>query len=243
MKGVILAGGSGTRLRPLTALLNKHLFPVGTEPMIFWPIKKLKEAGINQILIVTNEKDIPQFKQLLKKGEHFDVELKYEIQSGPRGIADGLLCAKKFLNGDDKAVVLLGDNIFEDSLIQYVDEYLKMEHGALILLKEVKNASNYGVATIDENTKKIIAIEEKPLNPKSNFCVTGIYFYDEQVFEKINSLTPSSRGELEITDVINLYREKNQLAYQFLSGYWVDAGTYEDWHKANSFIFNENEDI
>ncbi|MGC8972537.1 MAG: sugar phosphate nucleotidyltransferase, partial [bacterium] len=196
MKGIILAGGTGSRLRPLTKVTNKHLLPVGKYPMIFYPIYKLKQAGIYEILIVTGREHMGDVIELLGSGKDFGVEFTYKVQDEAGGIAQALGLAKHFV-GNDKCVVILGDNIFEDDITSYVKEFEEQKEGAKILLKEVPDPHIFGVPEFKDG--KIIAIEEKPKNPKSNFAVTGIYMYDSEVFEIIKTLKPSWRGELEIT--------------------------------------------
>lgn len=237
MKGVILAGGSGTRLKPLTQIINKHLLPVGPYPMIYWPILKLKQAGINDILIVTNQHHLNSFKEVLGHGEEFKVTIQYQIQTNEGGgIADALLCAKDFIN-QEKFIVLLGDNVFEDSLSPYVQAFGRQEAGARVLLKEVKDPTRYGVPKVDAISKRILSIIEKPINPPSSYCVTGIYMYDQSVFKYIEAINPSNRNELEITDVNNLYIKNNQLQYDILEGWWIDAGTHESLFQANQFLY------
>lgn len=237
MKGVILAGGSGTRLYPLTKCINKHLLPIGKYPMIYWPIYKLREAGIDQIIIVTNKTDLSSFIELLGLGEELNVRIHYSIQKKKgAGIADALMGARSFI-GDEKFVVMLGDNLFEDSLFSAVQTFKSQESGARVFLKKVNDPSRYGVPSLDKNEKKITSIIEKPINPPSSYCVTGIYMYDHHVFPLIEAIQPSDRNELEITDVNNLYIKNNKLEYEILQGWWVDAGTHESLFKANQYIF------
>ncbi|MBO1513342.1 sugar phosphate nucleotidyltransferase [Metabacillus bambusae] len=236
MKGVILAGGSGTRLKPFTNVINKHLLPVGPFPMIQWPIMKLKEAGITDILLITNEGCIEDYRTVFGTGEQLDVMLSYATQPYAGGISHGLSFAKEFVNGD-RFILLLGDNIFEDSLTPYVQSYMQMGHGAKILLKEVQDPQRYGVAKIDETKKIITCIVEKPKTFISNYCVTGIYMYDSLVFDFVNQLSPSDRGEFEITDVNNMYMKENRLSYDKLSGWWIDAGTHESLFRANNLAY------
>ncbi|OIJ18534.1 hypothetical protein BKP45_19000 [Anaerobacillus alkalidiazotrophicus] len=235
MKGVILAGGSGTRLKPFTKIINKHLLPVGPFPMIYWSIIKLKEAGIEDILILTNREHLSSFMALFDDGKELEVNLSYKIQDGANGIADGLSYAKSFVK-DGKFITLLGDNIFEDSLVPYIENYKMQSSGARVLLKKVSNPSRYGIAILDEGTSTIQSIIEKPKITNSQYCVTGVYMYDSQVFELISSIKPSDRGELEITDVNNLYIKENQLYYDILQGWWIDAGTHESLFKANTLV-------
>ncbi|MFE4036083.1 sugar phosphate nucleotidyltransferase [Priestia sp. YIM B13489] len=235
MKGVILAGGTGTRLRPFTNIVNKHLLPVGEYPMIYWSISKMVKCGIRDILIITNRGDLKDFKNILGNGENIGGNIEYKVQPYAGGISHGLLYAKNFIK-NEKFILMLGDNIFEDSLVPYVKNFINQTGGAKILLKEVDDPKRFGVATVDESTGKIISIVEKPQQPLSNFCVTGIYMYDSKVFNYIDSLTASSRGELEITDVNNIYILKNEMSYEILQGWWIDAGTHASLFKANQLI-------
>lgn len=235
MKGVILAGGTGSRLFPLTKVTNKHLLPVGKYPMIYYPIYKLIEAGIREILIVTGKEHMGSVVNLLGSGYEFGVEFTYKIQDQPGGIAQALGLAEHFVNGD-RCVVILGDNIFEDNIRAYVDNFRKQPKGAKILLKQVPDPHRFGVAELVED--KIVSIEEKPKNPKSNYCVTGIYMYDSKVFDIIKTLKPSGRGELEITDVNNEYIKEGILTYDILKGPWTDAGTFVSLRRANELSYN-----
>lgn len=237
MKGVILAGGSGTRLHPLTKYINKHLLPVGPYPMIYWSIMKLRDAGINEILIITNANDLHSFIKLLNFGEELHVRIHYTVQNGAVGIADGVSLAESFVK-DNKFVVLLGDNIFEKSLKQYVENYNKIGSGAMVLLKPVKDPNRFGIATIDTESQRVTSIVEKPENPQSDLCVTGIYFYDAKFFDYVKEIEPSYRGELEITDVNNCYLKTGKLFYELLDGWWIDAGTHEALHQSNSLAFD-----
>ncbi|MEH7574077.1 sugar phosphate nucleotidyltransferase, partial [Cytobacillus firmus] len=197
MKGVILAGGTGTRLKPLTQIINKHLLPVGSYPMIYWPILKLIEAGVNEILIITNRHHLNSFIEVLGHGEEFSVNLHYQIQTNEGGgIADALISAKDFIN-QEKFIVLLGDNVFEDSIKPYIQAFDVQGAGARVLLKEVSDPSRYGVPKVDTASRRILSIIEKPSNPPSSYCVTGIYMYDQKVFEYIEAINPSKRNELE----------------------------------------------
>jgi glucose-1-phosphate thymidylyltransferase len=236
MKGLILAGGTGSRLYPLTKITNKHLLPVGRYPMIYHPISKLVEAGICDILIVTGKEHMGDVVRLLGSGKDFGARFTYRVQEEAGGIAQALHLAKDFV-GEDSMIVLLGDNIFMDPIHSYIERYQKQRNGAKILLKTVDDPQRFGVAEVDGS--KIISIEEKPLRPKSNHCVTGIYFYDHTVFSIIERLAPSARGEYEITDVNNHYISQQQLTYDFLTGWWTDAGTPETWLKANMLSFDE----
>ncbi|ULT56482.1 NTP transferase domain-containing protein [Neobacillus drentensis] len=239
MKGIILAGGKGTRLEPFTKLLNKHLLPVGGDPMIYWPINKLKEAGITDILIVTNNQHLRSFQEILGQGEELGVKLSYTIQSEKGGgIADALASAKDFV--DDQCIVLLGDNLFDDDLRPYINEFQNQPQGAKVLLKEVNDPERYGIALLDEVNHSIISIVEKPKIPKSNFCVTGIYLYNKEVFDLIDLIKPSSRGEKEITDINNLYIKRKELKFDILKSWWLDAGTHESLFKANKHFYERS---
>ncbi|MEH7238317.1 sugar phosphate nucleotidyltransferase [Bacillus sp. JJ1562] len=238
MKGVILAGGTGSRLRPITRIMNKHLLPVGPYPMIYWPIKKLKEAGILDILLITNEHDLDAFKKVLGTGEELGVSLTYKIQKNAGGIAEALNLAEGFVN-NEKFIVLLGDNIFQDCLTPYIQSFKKQSEGARVLLKRVHDPARYGIATLDESNKRIVSIEEKPENPSSDYCVTGIYMYGPEVFDFIKVLKPSERGELEVTDVNNSFIISNQLKYDILSGWWIDAGTPKSLYLSSHLVYCE----
>jgi glucose-1-phosphate thymidylyltransferase len=232
MKGIILAGGTGSRLYPLTKITNKHLLPIGKYPMIFYPIHKLQEAGIKDIMVVTGKEHMGSVVGLLGSGYDFGLEFTYKIQDQPGGIAQALSLAEQFV-GDDRCVVILGDNIFSANIDQFVANYRKQPGGAKILIKEVVDPKRYGVAELQG--EKIISIEEKPQNPKSNYCVTGIYMYDSAVFGIIRTLKPSGRGELEITDVNNAYLQAKTLTYDIIDGWWTDAGTFESIFRANEY--------
>ncbi|HEX7343404.1 MAG TPA: sugar phosphate nucleotidyltransferase [bacterium] len=233
MKGIILAGGSGTRLFPLTKVTNKHLLPIGRVPMIYHPIHKLLEAGITEILIVTGVEHMGHVVGLLGSGRDFNCEFTYRVQDEAGGIAQALGLAKQFANGH-RMVVILGDNIFEDSLTEYVKNFAVQKSGARIVLKEVADPVRFGVAELKGD--RVVGIEEKPAKPKSNLAVTGVYMYDSDVFEVIRTLKPSGRGEMEITDVNNVYIRRGELAYDVFKGWWTDAGTFESWHLANELI-------
>jgi glucose-1-phosphate thymidylyltransferase len=233
MKGIILAGGSGSRLFPLTKVTNKHLLPVGHEPMIFHPIKKLLSAGIRDILVVTGTEHMGAVVGLLGSGAQWDCAFTYRVQDEAGGIAQALGLAKDFARGE-KMVVILGDNIFQDELGLYVENFARQGKGARLLLQEVDDPHRFGVAELDG--KKIKSIAEKPKDPKSNYAVTGIYMYDDRVFDIISGLKPSARGELEITDVNNAYIDRNELEFDILQGWWTDAGTFESLAKANQLL-------
>ena len=225
MKGVVLAGGTGSRLYPLTKITNKHLLPIYDKPMIYYPIQTLVDAGITDLLIVTGGRNSGDFLRLLANGKQFGLKhINYTYQEGEGGIAEALGLAEHFADGE-KICVVLGDNIIEGSIRQAVEAFRKQPSGAKILLKEVHDAERFGVAEIQDG--RIIGIEEKPKRPKSNFAVTGIYMYDGSVFEKTRVLKPSARGELEITDVNNAYIHDGEMTFDYLEGWWTDAGTFD----------------
>ncbi len=228
MKGIILAGGYGTRLKPLTNLTNKHLIPIYNQPMIMYPINTLKNAGIKEILIITGPEYAGDFMRLLGSGKEFDLNLTYKIQDSAGGIAQALDLAENFAKGDSIAVIL-GDNVYENNF-----DLLNFTEGAKIFLKEVENPNRFGVAEVDSD--KVINIEEKPENPKTNFAVTGLYLYDSKVFDIIKTLKPSQRGELEITDVNNAYIKENKMTFEKVQGFWSDAGTFKSLHKTIDFV-------
>ncbi len=237
MKGVVLAGGLGTRLYPLTKVTNKHLLPVFKKPMIYYPIQTLVDAGIKDILIVTGGNSAGDFLKLLGNGKEFGLKhINYTYQEGEGGIADALSLAEHFVKGG-KFVVILGDNVIEKSIKDEVKVFSKQEEGARILLKEVERPERFGVAEIENG--RIIKIIEKPDVPPSNLAVTGIYMYDSYAFEIIKTLKPSERGELEITDVNNRYVEKGTLTYGMLQGWWTDAGTFESLIRANNLVYEK----
>ena len=234
MKGVILAGGLGTRLYPLTKVTNKHLLPVYDKPMIYYPIRTLINAGIRDILLVTGGNHAGEFLKLLGDGRDFGLRhVNYTYQEGEGGIAEALGLARYFC-GEEKVVVVLGDNIIEKNIIQAVRDFEKQKSGAKILLKEVPDPERFGVAVIEDG--KLARIVEKPRETVSKFAVVGIYFYDSRVFEIIETLKPSDRGELEITDVNNAYLERGELSYGILEGWWTDAGTFESLLRANNLV-------
>jgi len=233
MKGVVLAGGTGSRLFPLTKVTNKHLLPVGREPMIFHPIRKLTDAGVEEILVVTGLDHMGDVVNLLGSGREFGCRFTYKVQDEAGGIAQALGLAENFA-GKSPVCVLLGDNIFEDSIQPFVEGYAKQKKGARIVLKQVPDPQRYGVAEVRGD--KIVGILEKPKAPKSDLAVTGIYFYDPGVYDVIRTLKPSGRGELEITDVNNHYLRERQLRYDVLEGWWTDAGTFDSLHFANELV-------
>jgi len=224
VKGVILAGGTASRLRPLTNVTNKHLLPVGRKPMIYHPIEKMTGAGIEDILIVTGVDHMGDVVGLLGSGKDFNCRFTYKVQDQAGGIAQALSLAEDFAHGVPVAVIL-GDNIFEDSMKPYLDKYLKQKKGAHILLKPVKDPQRFGVAEVSGD--KVLSIVEKPKSPKSDMAVTGIYFYDGEVYDIIRTLKPSGRGELEITDVNNEYIRRGTMTWSSMTGWWSDAGTFE----------------
>ncbi len=233
MKGIILAGGTGSRLYPLTKVTNKHLLRVGHEPMIYYPIKKLIQAGISDILIVTGVEHMGDVVGLLGSGKEFNCQFTYKVQDEAGGIAQALMLAKNFTQGQPMTVIL-GDNIFQDSIAPFVQAYT---NGAHILLKEVPDPERFGVATIADNT--IIDIQEKPAQPKSNMAVTGVYMYDSDVFNIIESCSPSARGELEISDVNAAYLRMGNISYRILNGWWSDAGTFASITKASDLVLKQ----
>ncbi len=233
MKGVILAGGHGTRLFPLTKATNKHLLPVGREPMLYHPIRQLVSAAIQEILVVTSSDHMGDVVRCLGSGAEFDCTLTYRVQETAGGIAHALKLARNFA-GSDPICVLLGDNIFEYSIAPYVENFRSQSHGARVLLKEVGDPERYGVAALDE--KQVIEIEEKPADPKSQFAVVGMYLYDAQIFEILDQVQPSDRGELEITSVNNAYIEAGALQYDICRGRWTDAGTFDSLTEANRIL-------
>jgi len=234
MKGVVLAGGVGSRLYPLTKITNKHLLPVYDRPMIYYPIHTLVDAGIQDIMVVTGGRNSGDFLRLLANGKEFGLKhINYTYQEGEGGIADALGLAAHFADGQEICVIL-GDNIIEGSIREAADEFRAQHRGAHILLKEVPDAERFGVAEVDGD--RIIGIEEKPARPKSNYAVTGIYMYDETVFDKIKTLKPSRRGELEITDVNNAYIREGTMSFSFLKGWWTDAGTFDSLLRAANLV-------
>ncbi len=234
MKGVVLAGGLGSRLYPLTKVTNKHLLPVYNEPMIYYPIRILVNAGIEEILIVTGGNNAGDFLCLLENGKDFGLKhINYTYQQGEGGIAAALSLAEHFADRD-KIAVVLGDNIIEGNIKSMADEFRKQKDGARILLKEVSDPQRFGVPVFEG--EKIVRVEEKPKNPASNYAVIGIYMYDYQVFEFIKSLKPSERGELEITDVNNFYIREGKMQWNVLDGWWSDAGTLESLQAAGNMV-------
>jgi glucose-1-phosphate thymidylyltransferase len=230
LRGVVLAGGTGSRLFPLTKVTNKHLLPVGREPMIFHPIRKLVEAGISEILVVTGTDHMGDVVGMLGSGREFGCELTYRVQDEAGGIAQALGLARRFGRGGRLAVVL-GDNIFESPIVPFAEAYRRQARGAKILLKEIDDPGRFGVAVTEG--ARLVRIVEKPKDPPSRLAVTGIYFYDETVHDIIAGLAPSARGELEITDVNNAFIARGEMTFDLLPGWWTDAGTFDSLRRAN----------
>ena len=233
IKGVILAGGTGSRMYPCTKVTNKHLLPVYNKPMIYYPLNTLINAGIKDILIVSGIEHAGDFLKLLGSGKEFGVRLTYEIQDEAAGIAQALSLAEDFVD-NDRVVAILGDNIFEDKIKMHILKFLNSHYSAKIFLKRLPDANRFGVAELKND--KIVDIEEKPKNPKSNYAVTGIYMYDNSIFDVIRKLKPSNRGEYEITDVNNDYIKRGQMSYAILKGFWSDAGTFDSLFRASDLI-------
>lgn len=239
MKGVILAGGTGSRLYPLTKVTNKHLLPVGKFPMIYYSIYKLHQAGITEVLVVTGKEHMGDVVSLLGSGRELGLELTYRVQDEAGGIAQALGLSEGFAN-KQPIVVILGDNIFDDDITPYIEKFLNQGRGAKILIKQVRDPERYGVPEIVNGT--VLSIEEKPKTPKSSFAVTGIYMYDNQVFDIIKTLKPSSRGELEVTDINNAYIKEGLLTSDVIGGWWTDAGTHASLAHANALAKDINLD-
>lgn len=233
MKGIILAGGMGSRLLPLTKVTNKHLLPIGKLPMLVHSIVKLREAGISDIMIVTGTDHMGDMINLLGSGTEYGCKFTYKVQDQPDGIAGALLLCEDFAK-NDKFVVILGDNIFEDKLSEYVDLYRKGDKSCFLLLKKVPDPERYGVAVVENG--EIVSAVEKPKEHISDLCITGIYMYDHNVFEEIKRLKPSGRGEYEITEVNHEYIRKNDVNFKIMNGWWTDAGTHESYAKANELV-------
>ena len=236
LKGIVLAGGTGSRLFPLTKVTNKHLLPVGQAPMLWHPVWKLKQSGIEEILIVTGTEHMGDVVRCLGSGKDFGCRFTYKVQDEAGGIAQALALAENFA-GMDPFCVILGDNIFQDNLSLQVDAYLRQEKGARILLKPVTDPHRFGVAEIQGD--RVIGIEEKPAAPKSNLSVTGIYFYDQSVFDIIRTVKPSGRGEMEITDVNNAYINRGEMSFGTFDGWWSDAGTFTSLAQAGALAVQE----
>jgi glucose-1-phosphate thymidylyltransferase len=234
MKGVILAGGLGTRMMPCTKVTNKHLLPVYNKPLIYYPLNTMVKGGLEEIMIVTGGNNAGDFLVLLGNGSEFGLkDLGYTYQEGEGGIADALKLAENFVD-EDKVIVMLGDNIIKDDISEAVKEFQKQPNGAKIFLKEVSDPERFGVAEIKDG--KVINIEEKPKNPKSNYAVIGLYMYDNDVFDIVKTLKPSDRGELEITDVNNEYIRRGTMTYSIIDGWWTDAGTFESLYRASKLV-------
>ncbi len=239
MKGIVLAGGTGSRLFPLTKITNKHLLPIHDKPMIYYPIQTLVDAGITDLMIVTGGRNSGDFLRLLANGKEFGLKhINYTYQEGEGGIADALALAEHFAEGS-RICVILGDNIIEGSIAEAVRDFKQQERGAKILLKEVPDAERFGVAEIDGD--RIRGIAEKPSRPKSKYAVTGIYMYDETVFDKTRTLKPSARGELEITDVNNAYIREGTMTFNYLDGWWTDAGTFDSLLRAANLVHDSRQ--
>jgi glucose-1-phosphate thymidylyltransferase len=235
-----LAGGTGSRLFPLTKITNKHLLPIHDKPMIYYPIQTLVDAGITDLMVVTGGRNSGDFLRLLANGKEFGLKhINYTYQEGEGGIADALALAEHFAEGS-RVCVILGDNIIEGSIVEAVRDFQRQERGAKILLKEVPDAERFGVAEIDGD--RIRGIEEKPARPKSKYAVTGIYMYDETVFDKTRTLKPSARGELEITDVNNAYIREGTMTFNYLEGWWTDAGTFDSLLRAANLVHDTSKD-
>jgi len=231
MKGVILAGGLGTRLHPNTKVTNKHLLPVYDRPMIYYPLQTLADAGATEILIVCGPEHSGAFLNLLRSGKNFNVAISYEVQDEPLGIADGIRMAEDFTDGE-KFIAILGDNIFEESVKESAQTFMKSDEGSHVFVKEVDDPERFGVIDIEDG--KVIRIIEKPSNPQSKLAVTGLYMFDATIFDIIRNLKPSARGQYEITDVNNEYIKQGKLGYTVLNGMWTDAGTHDSLlHAAN----------
>ena len=237
MKGILLCGGTGSRLGMLTRITNKHLLPVYSKPMVIYPLQVLLDAGVNDILIVSGPEHAGHFLRLLGSGKSFNARFMYEIQDEAGGIAQALSIAEDFADKDNIAVIL-GDNIFEDSFAKDIKSF---KSGAKIFVKETEAAKRFGVAEIKRD--KVVNIEEKPENPKSNYAVTGLYLYDTKVFDIIKKLKPSARGELEITDVNNYYIKNNEMGYGIVKGFWSDAGTFDSLFKASKLIMEKEKKL
>lgn len=233
MKGIILAGGTGSRLHPMTKVTNKHLLPVGNKPMIMHSVEKLVKANVTEIMIITGTEHMGDMISLLGSGREYGCSFTFRVQDQPDGIGGALSLCEDFV-GSHSCVVLLGDNIFEDGLEKVINDYESSNFGCQLLLKEVPDPERYGVASFDG--ERVIKIEEKPTNPESNFAITGIYIYDSQVFQIIKKTKPSKRGEYEITDVNNYYINEKSMSYKIMNGWWTDAGTLDSYQKANRLV-------
>ncbi len=239
MKGVILAGGTGSRLHPCTKVTNKHLLPVYTKPMIYYPLKTLVDAGIKDILVISGKEHAGDFLKLLGSGKEFGVNLTYGVQEEAGGIAEALYIAKNFI-GNDSLVVILGDNIFEQNIKQFVENFKTQENGARIFLKKVSidEARRFGCAVVQKD--KVLYVEEKPRDPKSNLVLTGLYMFDSNIFNIIEGLERSARGELEITDAISHYVKNGKCRHNIIEGFWSDAGTFESLFSSSQYLRNKD---
>ncbi len=231
MKGIILAGGRGTRLNPLTKITSKQLLPVYNKPMVFFPLETLLKSGIKEILIIVSNDRPGDFMRLLGSGKEFGAKFTYEIQDEPKGLPEAFIIGEDFI-GDDNVALILGDNIFEEDFSEQIKNFKK---GGKIFVKEVSDPERFGVAEVDENNKAI-SIEEKPKNPKSNLAITGLYIYDNRVSKFAKNVKPLFRNETDITEIHKQYMNINELEVEKVSGEWIDAGTFESLYKANSFI-------
>ncbi|MBC8389381.1 MAG: NTP transferase domain-containing protein [Actinobacteria bacterium] len=241
MKGVILAGGLGTRMMPCTKVTNKHLLPVYNKPMIYYPLMTMVNAGLKDIMIVTGGNYAGDFLRILGNGKEFGLkDISYTYQEGEGGIADALKLSENFAE-KEKIFVILGDNLVEDDVLEHVAAFEEQERGARIFLKEVSDPERFGVAEIKNS--KVINIEEKPKKPKSNYAVCGLYMYDSEVFEIIRNLKPSDRGELEITDVNNEYIKRGTMNFSIIKGWWTDAGTFESLYRASKLVAEREHEI
>ena len=235
-KGIILAGGLGTRMSPITKSVNKQLLPIYDKPLIYYPLSILMLAGIKEILIIVNKGQVNQFKKVLKNGEYFGIKIEYKEQKNPNGLPEAFIIGEKFINNSNVALIL-GDNFFyAQSLTKSLQNAIKLNKGAKVFLHPVKNPKLYGIATIRK--KKIISLKEKPIKTKSNLAVTGLYFFDKEVVKLSKTLKPSKRKELEIIDLLNKYKKKNKLTAEFLGrgGAWLDAGSIDDYYDTTSFV-------
>ncbi|MFH1193809.1 MAG: sugar phosphate nucleotidyltransferase [bacterium] len=242
MKGIILAGGNGTRLLPLTRVTNKHLLPVGKYPMVYYPLHTLVQCGIKDIMIVSGKGHAGHFLELLGSGSQFGVRLSYAVQEEAGGIAEALGLCRDFADGE-RIAVILGDNIYQDDFKKDVRQFESRKSGAHIFLKTVHDPERFGVPYIDENSGKILSIEEKPQKPKSPYAVTGFYLYDSRVWGILKKLKPSGRGELEITDVNNFYVNNGTMKFSILSGWWADAGTFPSLEKASALVAKDKKEL
>ena len=237
MRGIILSGGSATRLRPCTKVTSKQLLPVYNRPMIYYPLNTLIKAGIKEILIIVAPERAGDYLNLLGSGKEFGVKFTYEIQDEPKGLAEAFIIGENFID-EDNVTMILGDNIFEDDFSQDIKNF---KSGGKVFAKEVSDPERFGIVEFNKNNKAI-SIEEKPKNPKSNYCVTGLYIYDNRVIEAAKNLKPSERGELEITDLNNWYLEKGELEVAMVNGQWIDAGTFDSLLRAQNFVKEKMQD-